>query len=117
VKTAGSLLSLGRLLLFMGSVWAPAPAGADAVYDAVNSIDGRYSVFAVKPSQARPHASEEAAAVAAACNVLKSVFPGRSVQPSSTSLTFAASTLRENGLAMKLTPSSSTPRWAMISAV
>lgn len=39
------------------------------------------------------------------------------VQPSSTSLTFSASTLSENGLAMNLTPSSSTPRCAITSAV
>jgi hypothetical protein len=42
-----------------------------AVYDAVNAIDGRYSVFAVKPSTSPRGASEEAATAAAAYTVLK----------------------------------------------
>ena len=41
-----------------------------AIYDAVNAIDGRYSVFAVAPSNAAPWASEEAAVAAAARRVL-----------------------------------------------
>ena len=50
-----------------------------AVYDAVNAIDGRYSVFAVSPSNASPQASQEAAAAAAAHHVLKSFFPSQQV--------------------------------------
>ena len=41
-----------------------------AIYDAVNAIDGRYSVFAVAPSNAAPWASKEAAVAAAARRVL-----------------------------------------------
>jgi hypothetical protein len=41
-----------------------------AIYDAVNAIDGRYSVFAVAPSNAVPWASKEAATAAAARRVL-----------------------------------------------
>jgi photosystem II stability/assembly factor-like uncharacterized protein len=41
-----------------------------AIYDAVNAIDGRYSVFAVAPSNAAPWASKEAATAAAARRVL-----------------------------------------------
>jgi hypothetical protein len=48
-----------------------------AIYDAVNAIDGRYSVYAVRPSFVNPGASPEAAAVAAAYNVLKGVFPSQ----------------------------------------
>ncbi len=46
-----------------------------AIYDAVNAIDGRYSVYAVKPSTVPPDASKAAAAVAAAYHILKSLFP------------------------------------------
>jgi membrane-associated phospholipid phosphatase len=49
------------------------------MYDAVNSIDGRYSVFAVSPTSATSGASEDAAAVAAAYNVLKMFFPSQQV--------------------------------------
>jgi hypothetical protein len=62
----------------------PAPAAiVDAayvfatVYDAVNAIDGRFSVFAVSPSNASPQASQEAAVVAAAHHVLKTFFPSQ----------------------------------------
>ena len=41
-----------------------------AIYDAVNAIDGRYSVFAVAPSNAAPWASKEAATASAARRVL-----------------------------------------------
>ena len=41
-----------------------------AIYDAVNAIDGQYSVFAVAPSNAAPWASKEAAVAAAARRVL-----------------------------------------------
>jgi photosystem II stability/assembly factor-like uncharacterized protein len=41
-----------------------------AIYDAVNAIDGRYSVFPVAPPNAAPWASEEAATAAAARRVL-----------------------------------------------
>lgn len=46
-----------------------------AIYDAVNAIDGGYSVYAVTPSNVPPDASKEAAAVAAAYNVLKTLLP------------------------------------------
>jgi hypothetical protein len=46
-----------------------------AVYDAINAIDGRYSVFAVTPSNATNGASPEAAGAAAAVTVLKWLFP------------------------------------------
>ncbi len=46
-----------------------------AIYDAVNAIDGRFNVYAVKPSSVPSDASTEAAAVAAAYNVLKSLLP------------------------------------------
>src|SRR5207245_7432060 len=46
-----------------------------AMYDAVNAIDGRYSVYAVSPTNATVGASEDAAAVAAAHNVLKAFYP------------------------------------------
>ena len=59
-----------------------------AIYDAVNSIDGRYTVFAAKPTMAKPDASEVAATAAAAYNVLKSVFPA---QQASLDAAFAAS--------------------------
>jgi PAP2 superfamily len=48
-----------------------------AMYDAVNAIDGRYTVFAVSPATPASGASEEAAAIAAACNVLKTFYPGQ----------------------------------------
>jgi photosystem II stability/assembly factor-like uncharacterized protein len=41
-----------------------------AIYDAVNAIDGQYSVFAVSPPNAAPWASKEAAVAAAARRVL-----------------------------------------------
>jgi hypothetical protein len=43
----------------------------------VNAIDGRFSVFAVSPSNASPQASQEAAVVAAAHHVLKTFFPSQ----------------------------------------
>ena len=46
-----------------------------ATYDAVNAIDGQHSVYAIKASAAHQGASQEAAAIAAAYNVLKGVFP------------------------------------------
>jgi hypothetical protein len=46
-----------------------------AMYDAVNAIDGRFSVFAVRPAAAARGASKEAAAAAAAYRVLLGVFP------------------------------------------
>ena len=48
-----------------------------AMYDAVNAIDGRYTVFAVSPTTPTAGASEEAAAIAAAYNVLKTFFPSQ----------------------------------------
>ena len=46
-----------------------------AIYDAVNAIDGRYTVYAVRPSLLNPAASQEAAAVSAAYSVLRIVLP------------------------------------------
>jgi len=48
-----------------------------AIYDAVNAIDGRHSVFAVSPRTPTAGASEEAAAIAAAYGVLKTFYPGQ----------------------------------------
>ena len=46
-----------------------------AMYDAVNAIDGRYSVFAVRPVTNPRGASKEAAAAAAAYHVLLGEYP------------------------------------------
>ena len=46
-----------------------------AMYDAVNAVDGRYSVFAVRPTSSGNGASKEAAAATAAYRVLISVYP------------------------------------------
>jgi hypothetical protein len=46
-----------------------------AIYDAINAIDGRYAVFAVRPLTSPIGASPEAAAAAAAYTVLKWMFP------------------------------------------
>ncbi len=60
------------------------PAGANivdmvyvhiAMYDAVNAIDGKYTPFAVRPSNAAPWASEDAAIAAAAYTVLVRFYP------------------------------------------
>jgi hypothetical protein len=48
-----------------------------AVYDAVNAIDERYSVFAMKPSTSPRGASPEAATAAAAYTVLKWLYPAQ----------------------------------------
>jgi hypothetical protein len=48
-----------------------------AIYDAVNAIDGRYSVFAVRPVTSPAGASADAAAAAAAYTVLKWLFPAQ----------------------------------------
>lgn len=45
-----------------------------AMYDAVNAIDGRYSMFAVKPTTSPRGASKEAAAAAAAYTVLSKTY-------------------------------------------
>src|SRR5258705_7331777 len=45
-----------------------------AIYDAVNAIDGRYSVFAVRPTTSPAGASPDAATAAAAYTVLKALF-------------------------------------------
>jgi hypothetical protein len=46
-----------------------------AIFDAVNAIDRRYTVFAVSPSNVPPGASEEAATVEAAYRILINLFP------------------------------------------
>ncbi|HUR32519.1 MAG TPA: vanadium-dependent haloperoxidase [Vicinamibacterales bacterium] len=48
-----------------------------AVYDAVNAIDGRYSVFAVRPLSSPVGGSPEAAAATAAYLTLKWMFPAQ----------------------------------------
>ena len=45
------------------------------MYDAVNAIDGRYSVFAVRPNANTRGASKEAAAATAAYRVLRGAYP------------------------------------------
>ncbi len=46
-----------------------------AIYDAVNAIDGRFTVYAVTPSSVPPGSSKEAAAIAAAYTVLIARLP------------------------------------------
>ena len=46
-----------------------------AIYDAVNAIDGRYSVYSVRPHTSAVGASPEAATAAAAYTLLKALFP------------------------------------------
>jgi hypothetical protein len=48
-----------------------------AIYDAVNAIDGRYSVFAVQPLSSPVDGSPEAAAATAAYLTLKWMFPAQ----------------------------------------
>src|SRR5215470_17400430 len=48
-----------------------------AIYDAVNAIDGRYSVFSVTPSTATAGASPEAATAAAAYTMLTALYPAQ----------------------------------------
>src|SRR5262245_34081650 len=48
-----------------------------AIYDAVNAIDGRYSVYAIRPQADTSGASREAAAAAAGYFLLSSLFPGQ----------------------------------------
>jgi hypothetical protein len=48
-----------------------------AIYDAVNAIDGRYSVFSARPSSSAAGASPEAATAAAAYTVLKAFYPAQ----------------------------------------
>lgn len=50
-----------------------------AIYDAVNAIDRKYSVFAIDPPNAVPYASEEAAANAAARRVLMTFYSADSI--------------------------------------
>jgi hypothetical protein len=51
-----------------------------AIYDAVNAIDGRHSVFAVRPTTSAAGASLEAATAAAASTMLKWLFPTQAGQ-------------------------------------
>ena len=48
-----------------------------AIYDAVNAIDGRYSMLSVAPSIATAGASPEAATAAAAYTMLKALYPAQ----------------------------------------
>ena len=50
-----------------------------SMYDAVNAIDGRYSVFAVHPTNVPAGSSKEAAAIAAAYSVLIALYPAQHV--------------------------------------
>ncbi|HZI47519.1 MAG TPA: vanadium-dependent haloperoxidase, partial [Pyrinomonadaceae bacterium] len=50
-----------------------------AIYDAVNAIEGGYTVFAVRPSTIPPGASAEAATVEAAYRILRSLYPAQTV--------------------------------------
>jgi len=50
-----------------------------AIYDAVNAIEGGYTVFAVRPSTVPPGASAEAATVEAAYRILRSLYPAQTV--------------------------------------
>jgi len=51
-----------------------------AMYDAAMAIDRRYRPFAFAPSQLAPDAALDAAIAAAAYQVLRALFPGRTVQ-------------------------------------
>ncbi len=48
-----------------------------AIYDAVNAIEGGYTVFAVRPSNVPPGASAEAATVEAAYRTLRYLYPAQ----------------------------------------
>lgn len=48
-----------------------------AIYDAVNAIEGGYTVFAVSPSNIPPGASAEAATVEAAYRILRYLYPAQ----------------------------------------
>ena len=48
-----------------------------AIYDAVNAIEGGYTVFAVSPANVPPGASAEAATVEAAYRILRHLFPAQ----------------------------------------
>ena len=50
-----------------------------SMYDAVNAIDGRYSVFAVHPTNVPSGSSKEAAAITAAYSILVALFPAQQV--------------------------------------
>jgi hypothetical protein len=60
-----------------------------AVYDAVAAIDGRFEPFAISPHVAGP-ASQDAAAVAAAYNVLRLLYPSQQISLESAYLTSLA---------------------------
>jgi hypothetical protein len=94
------------------AVNAKVPAGATtlnlaithlAIYDAVNSIDGRFKPYAVK-LQAPPEASEEAAAAAAAHRVLVNLFPDQQAaldaSYDSSLATISDSASKTNGIAI-----------------
>jgi hypothetical protein len=48
-----------------------------AIYDAVNAIEGGYTLFAVRPSNVPPGASAAAATVAAAYRILRNLYPAQ----------------------------------------
>ena len=105
MKTSANRLGhLGALFLTIGTAALAAPARADVItdwnattqavlvakghqgppgyafvhvpmYDAVNAIDGRYSVFAVSPTSSARGASKVAAAATAAYHVLLGAYP------------------------------------------
>ena len=75
-----------------------------AMYDAVSAIDGRYKPFAVMPKAPAAGASIDAAASAAAYEVLRALFPGRAAvlqaAYDSRIATIAPGPARERGLAL-----------------
>src|SRR5262249_50067738 len=59
-----------------------------AIYDAVNAIDRRHTVFAVRPTTPTRHASPDAATAAAAYTVLKWLYPAQQAYLDGTYLTY-----------------------------
>jgi hypothetical protein len=75
-----------------------------AIYDAVNAIDRRYTVFAVSPSSVPPGSSEEAATVEAAYRVLVNLFPAQATflnaQYAASLVTIPDGPAKTNGMAV-----------------
>src|SRR5262249_39136927 len=59
-----------------------------AVYDAVNAIDRRHTVFAVRPTAPTRNASPDAATAAAAYTMLKALYPAQQAYLDGTYLTY-----------------------------
>ncbi len=71
-QTAETIYTTGSVSLPPGSFYAMVHL---AIYDAVNAIDHKHTAYAIHPVSPTEGASEEAAAVAAAYTVLKSLVP------------------------------------------